>query len=226
MSFYVRRMRKEDVAQVKEIDHEVFPTQWASPNYHRELQNRLAHYIVVCDRDKIIEESEVKAPLEKGVFGLASKIRWWLSHNRFFGDRLPPPGSQYIIGFAGIWVAADEAHLTNIAVRKRYQQQGIGELLLISMIDLAIELKANFITLEVRASNTPAQNLYHKYGFTQVGVRRGYYTDNREDGLLMSVEGITSAPFQTRLQELKQTHLRKYGIVNSPVAKGGCISTE
>jgi len=75
------------------------------------------------------------------------------------------------------------------------------------------------ITLEVRASNIAAQSLYSKYGFAQVGLRRGYYTDNREDGVLMSTEDIASVPFQVRLQELKQAHSEKWGIALGEVAR-------
>ena len=113
---------------------------------------------------------------------------------------------------------AGEAHITNIAVREQYRRQGIGELLLISLIDLAIELDAHLVTLEVRASNTTAQSLYSKYGFIQVGLRRGYYTDNREDGVLMSLENITSAPIQANLQQLKQAHAQTWGITSHHVA--------
>jgi ribosomal-protein-alanine N-acetyltransferase len=211
LSLYVRPMCKEDVAQVKEIDREAFPTQWPPPDYRRELQNPLARLIVVCDESKTVAEPEVKAPPEKGISGLASKVRRLWRRERFFGDKLPPSDRQYVLGFAGIWIMADEAHLTNIAVRKQYQRQGIGERLMISIIDLAAEFKADFITLEVRVSNTAAQSLYSKYGFTQISVRRGYYTDNREDALLMSTESIDSATFQARLQRLKQAHFKSTG---------------
>jgi len=80
-----------------------------------------------------------------------------------------------------------------------------------SIIDLAVELNTKVITLEVRASNIPAQSLYRKYGFSQVGVRSSYYTDNREDGLIMTTEIITSAPFQARFQQLKQVYAQRYG---------------
>jgi ribosomal-protein-alanine N-acetyltransferase len=211
LSLYVRPMCKEDVAQVKEIDREAFPTQWPPPDYRRELQNPLARLIVVYDESKTVAEPEVKAPPEKGISGLASKVRRLWRRERFFGDKLPPSDRQYVLGFAGIWIMADEAHLTNIAVRKQYQRQGIGERLMISIIDLAAEFKADFITLEVRVSNTAAQSLYSKYGFTQISVRRGYYTDNREDALLMSTESIDSATFQARLQRLKQAHFKSTG---------------
>jgi ribosomal protein S18 acetylase RimI-like enzyme len=68
------------------------------------------------------------------------------------------------------------------------------------------------MTLEVRASNTTAQSLYAKHGFIEVGLRRGYYTDNREDGVLMTIEDITSAPVQANLQRLRQAHARRWGM--------------
>jgi len=209
---YVRLMRREDIAQVTEIDREAFPTLWPPANYQHELQNRLAHYIVACDEEKTVEEPEVEASPEKGFPSLVSRVRQLFNHDRFFSNKLPPSGREYIIGFAGFWIMADEAHLTNIAVWKLYRRQGVGELLLISVIDMATKLNAYIITLEVRASNTAAQGLYHKYGFTQVGLRRGYYTDNREDAVLMSTENITSASFQAHLQQLKQAHSRRWGI--------------
>ncbi len=219
MPYHVRPMHKEDVAQVNEIDREAFPTQWPPPDYRRELNNPLARLIVTYDSDKTVEEAEAKAPQKKSTSGPVCWVKRLFSHDRFFGERLPPSSRQYLVGFAGIWVMADEAHITNIAVREHYQRQGIGELLLISIIGLTAQLNATVVTLEVRASNTTAQKLYHKYGFAPVGVRRGYYTDNREDGLIMSTENITSAPFQARLQKLKRFHAQRYGIENKPLKK-------
>ena len=212
-------MRREDITQVTEIDREAFPTLWPPANYRHELENRLARYIVACDDEIKVEQPEVKAMPQKGFAGLVSKLRHLFNHDHFFGNELPPSGRQYIFGFAGFWIIAGEAHITNIAVREKHRRQGIGELLLISLIDLATELDAHIITLEVRASNTAAQSLYSKYGFTQVGVRRGYYTDNREDGVLMSLENITSAPVQANLQRLKQAHSLKWRIAAYQVAQ-------
>ena len=211
MPCYVRLIRKEDIAQVTEIDREAFPTQWPPANYQHELDNRLAHYIVACEERQTAEEPEVEASPPRDS-GLTSWVRRLFSHNHFFNNKLPSSGREYVLGFAGFWIMAEEAHITNIAVREQYRYQGIGELLLISMIDLASELSAHSMTLEVRASNTAAQSLYHKYGFTQTGLRRGYYPDNREDGVLMSTESITLASFQARLQQLKQAHSRRWGI--------------
>ena len=207
-------MCKEDLVQVSEIDREAFPEQLPPPNYERELRNGLAHYIVVCDEEETIDEPEVKAPSRLGAW-LARLASGW---RRLFGNHnsssyeSPAPDRHYIAGFVGLWIMADEAHITSIAVREAYRRRGIGELLLISGISLATELKARIVTLEVRASNGDAQNLYVKYGFTRVGVRRGYYMDSREDGVLMSTGDITLAPFQARLRHLSQVHSDKWGM--------------
>lgn len=216
MAYYIRPMRRGDVDQVNEIDHEAFPTQWPPPNYQRELQNKLAHYIVICDEDKTAELPEVNTP-RNGNSGLVSRLRRLFGRNHI--SEVPPAERHHVIGFAGFWLLAGEAHITGIAVREAYQRQGLGELLLISVTDLAKELKARIITLEVRASNTSAQNLYAKHGFARTGVRRGYYTDNKEDGILMSTQDITSTAFQTHLQRLKQAQSSRWGIQLPQIAR-------
>ena len=210
MAYYARYMCKGDVPQVNKIDREAFPTQWPLPDYRHELNNPLARLIVACDGSHEPEASETEPPRE-GVPSLMSRLKYWWRQNKLFQGKSPQPNGECIIGFSSIWVMSDEAHITNIAVRQSWQRQGVGEMLLMSIIELAAQLKANIVTLEVRVSNLPAQNLYHKYGFVQVGLRRGYYTDNREDALLMSTGNITSAPFQAQLQQLKRAHARKYG---------------
>lgn len=199
-------MCKEDVAQVTEIDREAFPTQWPPINYQHELRSQLTHYIVAYDEEKSIVQPSVKAPPEKDPTGLASRLRRLFSHNRSLSIELPPPDQRHITGFVGLWVLADEAHITSIAVREAFRRQGTGELLIISAIDLATKLKTRLVTLEARISNTAAQNLYSKYGFTQVGLRRAYYTDNREDAVVMTTPDITSGEFQTRFKQLKQAY--------------------
>ena len=203
----IRRMCWDDITQVTEIDREAFPTLWPPFNYQHELQNRLAHYIVACNEEETVEETR-----ERGFPRLVSRVRQWFNQDYSPGNGPPLSGKQYVIGFAGFWIMAEEAHITNIAVRRTYRRQGIGERLLISTIGLVTELNAQFITLEVRASNNAARNLYYKYGFTQVGLRRGYYSDNGEDGILMSTENIISPPFQALFQQLKQAHSTRWAI--------------
>jgi ribosomal-protein-alanine N-acetyltransferase len=211
-------MRREDVAQVTEIDRGAFPTEWPPVDFERELHNWLAHYIVACDDSKIRDEPKVAAP-EKGLTKLTSRIRRWFNYDPSLSSGLPPSDRPCILGFAGFWIMADEAHITNIAVRESHRRQGIGERLLISIIDLATELNAGKLTLEVRASNIAAQSLYYKYGLTQVGLRRGYYTTDKEDAILMSIENITSASYQSRLSQLKKAHSQKWGVAVYQVAR-------
>lgn len=80
-----------------------------------------------------------------------------------------------IVGFAGIWIAIDIAHITNIVVKKGLRKQGIGTILLQELIKLCKELKMNEVTLEVNENNSKAINLYKKFGFEQVGLRKKYY---------------------------------------------------
>ncbi len=217
--YYIRPMYPEDVPQVNEIDREAFPTQWPPPNYRRELQNKLARLIVACDETRVMETPGPETRPGKGASGLITKIRRLFASGRSPDRHLPPSQRHYVVGFAGIWVLANEAHITNIAVRSSCQRRGIGELLLISVTELTAELNAAIITLEVRASNISAQSLYNKYGFNQVGLRHGYYTDNREDAILMSTENITSAAFQARFQQLKREYCWKHGVDYNSLTK-------
>ena len=79
-----------------------------------------------------------------------------------------------------------EADITNIAVHPNYRNLTIGSKLLSSLISLCENLDCSLINLEVRSSNIPAQNLYKKFLFIENGLRKGYYTDNKEDAVLMT----------------------------------------
>jgi len=78
------------------------------------------------------------------------------------------------------------------------------------MIDLALKLGGHLVTLEVRASNTAAQGLYRKYGLNQLHIRPGYYTDNKENALVLANQDIASPAFQQRLERLKEAHARRW----------------
>ena len=116
-----------------------------------------------------------------------------------------------VIGYAGLWIMVSEAHIVNIAVAHNYRRRGLGELLLLALIELALDMKCNMMTLEVRASNVTAQRLYQKYGFTSRGVRKGYYNDNREDGIIMTVDNINSKTFTDACKKLKSDYQKKRG---------------
>ena len=120
-------------------------------------------------------------------------------------------GQEFVAGFVGIWYMVDEAHIVAIGVRSEQRGKGIGELLLISAIEQALEQDARMVTLEVRVSNKVAQNLYEKFGLTEKGVRKGYYTDNREDALIMSTGEVHSRDYAQRLDHLVRGHTQRWG---------------
>ena len=112
-----------------------------------------------------------------------------------------------LVGYAGMWVILDEAHITTIAVAPRHRGQHIGERLLIGLIDAALERGARWMTLEVRRSNDAAQALYKKYGFREIGTRKGYYSDNREDAIVMWTGNLREREVQDRLAALRRNLL-------------------
>jgi len=115
------------------------------------------------------------------------------SRNAFLGELTENHFAHYIvmwfgeemIGYGGMWIIIDEAHVTNIAVYPTYRGRKFGERLLRRLMAEAIAHGAAKMTLEVRVSNNQAQGLYRKLGFADAGLRRGYYTDNQEDALIM-----------------------------------------
>jgi ribosomal-protein-alanine N-acetyltransferase len=102
-----------------------------------------------------------------------------------FATYLVAKDGENVVGYGGMWVIIDEGHITNIAVHPDYRGNGIGDLLLSSMIDNCTAKKVTAMTLEVRSSNIAAQNLYAKHGFIAEGCRKKYYEDNGEDAILM-----------------------------------------
>ncbi len=90
-----------------------------------------------------------------------------------------------VVGYVGIWFVLDEGHITNVAVHKDYRGKKIGDKLVKSLVELSKENNIASMTLEVRVSNLPAQNLYKKYGFKLAGIRKEYYSNNKEDAMIM-----------------------------------------
>ena len=92
---------------------------------------------------------------------------------------------ETIVGYAGTWLVINEAHVTKVAVSARHRRQGIGRLLMCRLMALALENGMESRTLEVRVSNAAARNLYQQLGFVEAGIRRNYYTETKEDALIL-----------------------------------------
>ena len=181
--YRVEPMQWHDVPQVMTIERQSFSLPWSDYTYRHEiLDNRNAHYFVA---------RRVDGP----VFSRPST--WW---SRLFNRETKAP----VVGYGGFWIVIDEAHISTIASDVSWRGHGIGELMLLAMIERSIELGAHEVTLEVRVSNSVAQNLYRKYGFEVVGRRPGYYRDNNEDADLMTVAGVNTAEYQARLKVLRE----------------------
>jgi ribosomal-protein-alanine N-acetyltransferase len=127
--------------------------------------------------------------------------------NELLGNRLASyvvaRADDEVVAFAGLWIMVDEAHVTTFAVDPAWRRRGVGERMLLALLDLAVERRAREATLEVRLSNMPARRLYEKYGFRPVGIRPRYYSDNGEDALIMTTEALASAAMRDRIARLK-----------------------
>jgi ribosomal-protein-alanine N-acetyltransferase len=195
LPYLIEPMQLRDVAEVMEIEGLSFPSPWSARAYRYELQqNNLSHYLV----------ARPQRPLEKkepGSWAGLCREHFVERLRRSFGVTASPEIN--ILGYGGFWLMAGEAHISTIAVRPKWRQRGIGELLLVAMLELAVELGGDLATLEVRVSNVVAQSLYQKYGFAKVGLRPRYYSDRGEDALIMTTKHLTSAAFQSGFQRLK-----------------------
>lgn len=113
------------------------------------------------------------------------------------------------IGYGGMWLMVDEAHITTFAVLPTWRRRGVGARLMLEMMRLAADVNARIVTLEVRLSNREARALYGKFGFKPVGIRPRYYSDNNEDALIMTTPPIASDEMIQRLGDLEQAYAER-----------------
>lgn len=109
---------------------------------------------------------------------------------------------EAIAGFAGLWLMVDEAHVVTVAVLPDERRHGYGRALVHGLLHVALRHEMSSATLEVRASNEAARALYRGYGFYEVGERKRYYSDNREDAIIMTTEDIQGEAYAGRLAQL------------------------
>jgi len=113
---------------------------------------------------------------------------------RMFRDEIRNPRSHFFVarldgmlaGYGGFWLVLDEAHITSVTIKNESRALGYGRALFEHLLESARAAGAKVATLEVRESNTPARNLYASIGFSQVGIRKGYYPKSGEDAIVMS----------------------------------------
>jgi ribosomal-protein-alanine N-acetyltransferase len=201
MPYIIEQMQMADVPEVSAVEKECFASPWPASAYRRELRNPQANRYEVA---RWVHPSARRRP--PSVWPPAgSPLRHRLGE--IFPAIFPPiepPSSPYpIAGFAGLWLMGEEAHVTTIGVALAHRGRHVGELLFLTMIDIALEQRSAWLTLEVRVSNRVAQNLYQKYGLTIAGTRKHYYSDDGEDAYLMWSEPLQSPAFRDRLSRLR-----------------------
>lgn len=108
-----------------------------------------------------------------------------------------------VVGFAGVMVIGDEGHITTVGVDPDWRRRGIASNLMAVTTRRAIALGAEHLTLEVRVSNTAAQEMYRRFGYAPAGVRPGYYAENNEDALIMWVHDVTGSEHLARLAAIE-----------------------
>src|SRR5215208_2558978 len=218
-------MTQDDVPEVSRVERRCFANPWPASAYRRELQNPAQNYYVVL-REIRLGSSVAQRP-DNGLSGAYAVDGETSSHRPVPRRSLLPIGrgrpqdgngreQSAIIGFAGMWLAFDEAHVTTIGVDPTHRGHGFGELLLLCMFDEAIARRANWLTLEVRITNAAAQALYRKYGFTAHGTRKRYYSDNNEDALIMWSPALGEAAYRADVESRREALAQRLGHLLAP----------
>jgi ribosomal-protein-alanine N-acetyltransferase len=225
-------MTQEDVPDVGRLERRCFPNPWPAAAYRRELQNpEQNYYVVLRDIGASVATTNGTAPdlnhdLVSPQRALPRRSLLPLGRGRRADGNHAHVGS--LIGFAGMWHAFDEAHVTTIGVDPHYRGRGLGELLFLCMVDAATTRGANWLTLEVRVSNAAAQTLYRKYGFTVQGTRKRYYSDNNEDALIMWSRALGDADFRALIEDRRQRLATRLGreVAASPLSPFARLATQ
>ena len=205
-------MTLDDISQVMEVERQSFPTIWPATAFKREIQqNRLARYrVAVRRRADAPDEEEAPLPSALQPTGIG-RFLGGLRHVLDSNDRPPEERDGLIVGFIGVWLLIEEAHIVTIAVRDGYRGRGVGELLLIAAIETARLVGQTVVALECRVSNAVALRLYEKYGFQRHGLRPRYYSDNHEDAYALTARGIGASSYGRRFQQLREEHRERSG---------------
>ena len=212
----VRRLQAKDIDQVVAIEKEAFSPLWVSSSFKRDLNNKRASYLVACF-DEDVSPEEILAEIEPHEsIGTVTPTLWSRVLGRMGLSSNAETESEEkeefdIAGYVSVWYQGDEAHITEIAVKESLRSRGIGELLLIGALEAAIEYGSKVMTLEARVSNFIAHRMYQKYNFKSVGIRKAYYSDNREDAVIMTTSPIDTDEYHKLFSNWQTTYLNRWG---------------
>lgn len=141
---------------------------------------------MITFRKMVKEDAAGVEIVEKASFGMPwSRQSFWEAAVNKDAYYLLALDENEIVGYAGTWLVADEAHIMNVAIAPMHRTMGLGRKMMVELIRIVKGKGITAMTLEVRPSNTVARKLYEKMGFKSVGLRKGYYEDNKEDAMIM-----------------------------------------
>ena len=143
-----------------------------------------------------IEQDNSSRPWSLGMF--MSELRYRETRRYVVAQR-----AGAVVGFGGLMLVGDDAHITNIAVDEEHRRSGIASRMLLELARAAVDEGAEQMSLEVRVSNKPAQELYRRFGFAPAGVRKNYYAAIAEDALVMWVNDINTPDYAMRLDAIE-----------------------
>lgn len=189
----IQPMSPKHISSVVELDRLCFGGLWNFQGYQRELESPNSDLLILVISQKD-EEMKRAVTLE------SSNSESQLTNH------------QSIIGIGCLWAILEEAHITILGIHPQYQGLGLGQLLLYSLMRSASDRGLERATLEVAVSNTSALSLYHKFGFQDVGRRRGYYQQTGEDALILWRGHLNDPEFE---QTLSQWHKQAIARLNS-----------
>jgi len=165
------------------------------------IQEAAETYIPICIEQMQLEDVEQVAELDKKCFPTPwSASAYTTEVKNTSACYIVARAAGRVVGFAGMWLVMDEAHITTLGVDAECRGKKIGERMLVHLLDEAIHRGARRASLEVREQNRVAQSLYRKYGFHVAAVRKGYYTNNNEDALVMWIDDMWDAEFLKTLR--------------------------
>jgi ribosomal-protein-alanine N-acetyltransferase len=145
---------------------------------------------------KVLEIEEQLYPRPWTNHTFVSELSQMRAGNRYY---LVAYVGDTMVGYAGLMFAADDAHVTNIAVDPAWQGRGVATEMMLDLVLLAHDRGCVAMTLEVRHTNVVAQNLYRRFGFVPAGVRKRYY-ENTDDAIVMWAHGVDTAEFMERIR--------------------------
>jgi ribosomal-protein-alanine N-acetyltransferase len=188
----VAPMTPDDLDEIMPLERQCFEDPWTRRMYLNDLTtNPSATYLVVRMANSKWQMADTKPSATVGP-GRPS-------------DALPQAGKASeaaiqspILAYGGFWLLLDEAHIATVASHPDWRGCGLGQWLMLALLDAAMTRGAASSTLEVRAGNLPARHLYEKLGYEVTGLRKHYYRDG-EDGLIMTTPPLSEAGMQARL---------------------------